>query len=107
MAAGLFYWVDVFMRFRMGFCVVYNLKRELIMDGGLIAHFYIRHNTFFTDFVSALPSIAEVTSLCRCQACTQFLTHMHAAWQGVGGMLTTRVSFLGCLCFICMVHDEA
>ena len=60
---GLFYWVDVFMRFRMGFCVVYNLKRELIMDGGLIAHFYIRHNTFTGDFLAALPSIAEVCSL--------------------------------------------
>ena len=48
------------MRFRMGFCVVYNLKRELIMDGGLIAHFYIRHNTFTGDFLAALPAIAEV-----------------------------------------------
>lgn len=50
------------MRFRMGFCVVYNLKRELIMDGGLIAHFYIRHNTFIGDFLAAVPSIAEVRS---------------------------------------------
>lgn len=59
-AAGLVYWIDIAMRFRMGFCVVYNLKRELIMDGGLIAHFYVRHNTFLLDFLSAMPSIAEV-----------------------------------------------
>ena len=48
------------MRFRMGFCVRYNLKRELIMDGGLIAHFYVRHDTFATDLIAALPSVAEV-----------------------------------------------
>ena len=58
--AGLFYWFDILMRFRMGFCVIYNLKRELIMDGGLIAHFYIRHNTFVADLLAAIPSIAEV-----------------------------------------------
>ena len=58
--AGLFYWADILMRFRMGFCVVYNLKRELIMDGGLIAHFYVLHNTFITDFIAAVPAIAEV-----------------------------------------------
>ncbi len=67
------------MRFRMGFCVVYNLKRELIMDGGLIAHFYMRHNTFTGDFLAAIPSIAEVCSsetliqqlhLCVIMCCT-------------------------------------
>ena len=58
--AGLFYWFDIFMRFRMGFCVIYNLKRELIMDGGLIAHFYVRHNTFVVDVLAAIPAIAEV-----------------------------------------------
>ena len=62
-AAGLVYWIDIVMRFRVGFCVVYNLKRELIMDGGLIAHFYVRHNTFVLDFLSAIPSIAEVEVL--------------------------------------------
>lgn len=62
-SAGLVYWVDIGMRFRMGFCVVYNLKRELIMDGGLIAHFYVRHDTFLLDFLAALPSIAEVKLL--------------------------------------------
>lgn len=61
--AGAFYWVDIFMRFRMGFCVVYNLKRELIMDGGLIAHFYVRHDTFLTDFIAACPAIPEVRLL--------------------------------------------
>lgn len=61
---GLFYWIDIFMRFRMGFCVVYNLKRELIMDGGLIAHFYIRHNTFTGDFLAAIPAIAELVWVC-------------------------------------------
>ncbi len=30
------------------------------MDGGLIAHFYMRHNTFTGDFLAAVPSIAEV-----------------------------------------------
>ena len=60
---GAFYWADIFMRFRMGFCVVYNLKRELIMDGGLIAHFYVRHDTFLTDVVAACPAIAEVRLL--------------------------------------------
>lgn len=59
--AGLIYWIDIGMRFRMGFCVVYNLKRELIMDGGLIAHFYVRHDTFLLDFLAALPSIAEAS----------------------------------------------
>lgn len=52
------------MRFRIGFCVVYNLKRELIMDGGLIAQFYVRHDTFWLDFLAALPSIAEVMQCC-------------------------------------------
>lgn len=47
----------------MGFCVVYNLKRELIMDGGLIAHFYVRHDTFLTDFIAACPAIPEVGCL--------------------------------------------
>lgn len=32
------------------------------MDGGLIAHFYIRHNTFTGDFLAAIPAIAEVCS---------------------------------------------
>lgn len=72
------------MRFRMGFCVVYNLKRELIMDGGLIAHFYIRHNTFIGDFLAAVPSIAEVRSpykpalqsdLMRCCCVTTLSSH--------------------------------
>ena len=58
--AGLFYWVDIVMRFLIGFVVVYNLKRELILDGGLIAHFYIRHNTFATDLIAAIPAVAEV-----------------------------------------------
>ena len=58
--AGAFYWADIFMRFRMGFCVVYNLKRELIMDGGLIAHYYVRHDTFLIDFIAACPAIPEV-----------------------------------------------
>lgn len=56
----MFYWADILMRFRMGFCVVYNLKRELIMDGGLVAHFYVRHDTFSTDLIAACPAIAEV-----------------------------------------------
>lgn len=47
----------------MGFCVVYNLKRELIMDGGLIAHFYVCHDTFLTDLIAACPAIAEVRLL--------------------------------------------
>ncbi|KAL3135938.1 hypothetical protein ABBQ32_006983 [Trebouxia sp. C0010 RCD-2024] len=61
---GLFYWVDIIMRFRTGFCVVYNLKRGLIMDGRLIAHFYIFHDTFFTDLIAAAPSIAELVWVC-------------------------------------------
>ena len=57
------------MRFRMGFCVRYNLKRELIMDGGLIAHFYVRHDTFATDLIAALPSVAEVSLPCPALPC--------------------------------------
>lgn len=33
------------------------------MDGRLIAHFYIFHDTFFTDLIAAAPSIAEVGPL--------------------------------------------
>lgn len=53
------------MRFRTGFCVVYNLKRGLIMDGRLIAHFYIFHDTFFTDLIAACPAIVEVRTPAR------------------------------------------
>lgn len=57
------------MRFRTGFCVRYNLKRELIMDGGLVAHFYVRHDTFATDLIAALPSVAEVSLLASALPC--------------------------------------
>ena len=37
LSAGFFYWMDILMRFRTGFCVTFNLKRKLVMDAPHIA----------------------------------------------------------------------
>ena len=48
------------MGFCLGFTVEHNLKRRVIMRPDLIARYYTLHNTFLTDFFSAMAIIPEV-----------------------------------------------
>eukprot|EP00891_Asterochloris_glomerata_P008763 jgi/Astpho2/8763/Aster-05321 len=63
MFGGFFYWMDIFMRFRTGFCVTFNLKRKLVMEAPFIADSYIRHAGFMWDFAAALPIIPQIVWL--------------------------------------------
>ena len=58
--AGIIYWADVFMGFTTGFVVIWNLRRRVIRQPRAVAEFYIRYGTFWPDFLSSLPTIAEV-----------------------------------------------
>ena len=58
--AGAIYVLDLLMGFAMGFTVEHNLKRRVIMRPDLIARYYVLHNTFTTDFISAMAIIPEV-----------------------------------------------
>ena len=52
LSAGFFYWMDIFMRFRTGFCVTFNLKRKLVMEAPHIAGASLEHSR-------GLPHAAE------------------------------------------------
>ena len=52
--------LDLMMGFCLGFTVEHNLKRRVIMRPDLIARYYLLHNTFLTDFFSAMAIIPEV-----------------------------------------------
>ena len=58
--AGIIYWADVFMGFTTGFVVIYNLRRRIIRQPRAVAEYYVRYGTFWPDFLSSLPTIAEV-----------------------------------------------
>ena len=47
LSAGFFYWADILMRFRTGFCVTFNLKRKLVMDAPHIAGASVEHSPGF------------------------------------------------------------
>ena len=73
---GAIYVLDLLMGFAMGFTVEHNLKRRVIMRPDLIARYYVLHNTFTTDFISAMAIIPEVS-------CCQAFEHdvQSAAWS--------------------------
>ena len=58
--AGMIYWADLFMGFTTGFVVIWNLRRRVIREPRAVAEYYVRYGTFWPDFLSSLPTIAEV-----------------------------------------------
>ena len=42
-SAGAFFMTDLIVTFHVGFIATYNLRKVLVMNGRLIARFYVRH----------------------------------------------------------------
>lgn len=61
--AGVIIICDIFFNFHCGFIVVWNYRRKLVMQGDLIARFYIWHGTFLVDVLSIAPWVAELVDL--------------------------------------------
>ncbi|KAK9809148.1 hypothetical protein WJX72_010205 [[Myrmecia] bisecta] len=59
-AAGAVFGVDLFLGFQVGFVVTYNLRKKAIMDGRLIARYYIRKGTFLVDAISTIAWLAQI-----------------------------------------------
>lgn len=67
----MIYWADLFMGFTTGFVVIWNLRRRVIREPRAVAEYYVRYGTFWPDFLSSLPTIAEVCilkSVCQTDA---------------------------------------
>ena len=66
----MIYWADLFMGFTTGFVVIWNLRRRVIREPRAVAEYYVRYGTFWPDFLSSLPTIAEVciSMMCARQA---------------------------------------
>ncbi|KAK9841010.1 hypothetical protein WJX81_005273 [Elliptochloris bilobata] len=57
LVAGLLYAADMAFNFHCSFVAVHRFKRRAVVDGRLVAWFYIRHGSFLVDLLSILPTL--------------------------------------------------
>lgn len=62
--AGVLYAADMAFHFHCSFVAVHRFKRRAVVDGRLVAWFYVRHGSFFVDLLSILPTLELVPHPC-------------------------------------------
>lgn len=58
--AGMVYVADVLMNFQIGMVLTKSMHARLVMEGRLVAWYYIRRGTFVLDVLASLPVWPEV-----------------------------------------------
>lgn len=61
---GSIFLVELYLGFHMGFVGTHNMRKRVIMNGKAVAWYYIWHDTFLVDLISAAALIGQVRSLC-------------------------------------------
>lgn len=52
--------MDLFLLLHTGYTAIYNFKKKFVMDGRLVARYYWRHHSMFTDIIALVPYYIEV-----------------------------------------------
>lgn len=60
--AGSIFLVELYLGFHMGFVGTHNMRKRVIMSGKAVSWFYIRHDTFIVDLISAAALVGQVGS---------------------------------------------
>lgn len=69
---GLFFIIDLFLSFHVGFLATYNIRKILVLKGRLIAKYYIIHGSFVIDFLSAMAWLIQIVMLISYYAIPSF-----------------------------------
>ena len=64
--AGMVFFADLVLGFHTGYVVTFNFKRKVVMDGRLVAKFYVLRGTFVVDFLSTCAWITQVGRPVQC-----------------------------------------
>uniref|UniRef100_A0A1D1ZXT6 Cyclic nucleotide-binding domain-containing protein n=2 Tax=Auxenochlorella protothecoides TaxID=3075 RepID=A0A1D1ZXT6_AUXPR len=60
---GAFFLADLIVSFHVGFIATYNLRKVLVLNGKLIAKFYMQHDTFIFDILSVTAWLVQLLML--------------------------------------------
>ena len=59
--AGVLFFMDVSLGFHTGYVVTNNFSKRVVMDGKLVARWYVTRGSFIVDFLSSLAWVTQVS----------------------------------------------